>query len=131
MNLKEKIDADIKSAMLSRDNVKKEILKFIKSEIQRNEAGLKTLDDADIQKMMRGQVENLKTITNSETTSREIEVLESYLPKMMSEEEIKEKVVEIISSGINNIGAIMGHFTKNYKGLADNKKVMEIAKSLL
>lgn len=128
--LKTQIDADIKSAMLAKDNVKKEILKFIKSEIQRIEGGLKVLDDNEIIKIMRTQVENLK-ITPSETSGAEIAVLESYLPKLMNDEQIREKIGELISGGESTIPAIMKHFSQHYKGLVDNKRVNEIAKEVL
>jgi uncharacterized protein YqeY len=78
---------------------------------------------------MRTQVENLKTITNSETSTREIEILNEYLPSMMNDSDIEKIITEIIPT-INNIGAIMGYFSKNYKGLVDNKRVSEIYKNL-
>lgn len=131
--MKERIDADIKAAMLSRNNVAREILKFIKSEIQRKEGGLIILSDADIQKLMRSQIESLK-LTPSDTSNEEIAILESYLPKMMTEKEIRHIIFGLmIRSDIPpmNLGDIMKHFAANYKGLVDNKIVSKIATELL
>lgn len=129
MNLKEQIDADIRSAMISKDNIKKEILKFIKGEIQRSEGGLKILSDTDIQKMMRSQIENLK-ITPSVTSDKEIEILDSYLPSMMSEDEIT-LIIKSIKETNPNLGLIMKYFNSNHKGLVDNKLVSKVANLLL
>jgi uncharacterized protein YqeY len=129
MKLKERIDADIKRAMLAKDNVTRDILKFIKSEVQRSEGGLKVLDNADIEKMMRTQIENLK-ITPSKTSEKEIEVLSSYLPSLMTEDQLRVIIKDLID-GNSNIGSIMGNLSKNYKGLVDNKRAMEIAKEEL
>jgi uncharacterized protein YqeY len=126
MKLKERIDADIKRAMLAKDNVTRDILKFIKSEVQRSEGGLKVLDNADIEKMMRTQIENLK-ITPSKTSEKEIEVLSSSL---MTEDQLRVIIKDLID-GNSNIGSIMGNLSKNYKGLVDNKRAMEIAKEEL
>lgn len=127
--MKERIDADIKAAMLSRNTVAREILKFIKSEIQRKEGGLITMSDADIQKLMRNQIESLK-LTPSDTSNEEIAVLESYLPKMMTEEEIRKEIVYLYSNNFDGLTMkeVMQHFATNFKGLADNKIVSQIAK---
>jgi uncharacterized protein YqeY len=130
MNLKEKIDTDIKTAMVDRNNIERDILRVVKSEIQRSEAGLKTFEDADIVKLMRGQIENLKVI-GTERAKKEIWIIEQYLPKMMDHEEIESKITYLISTGINNLGAIMKHFNEHHKGMVDNKKVSEIVKQKL
>ena len=131
MNLKEQLDLDIKSAMISKNNVKRDILRFVKSEVQRSEAGKVIFDDTDIQKMMRTQIENLKTITNSTTSAEEISILESYLPTMMDEEHIRAFAQQCIRSGASNLGMIMKYFNENHKGKVDNKIVSQISKELL
>lgn len=131
--MKERIDADIKAAMLSRNTVAREILKFIKSEIQRKEGGLITMSDADIQKLMRNQIESLK-LTPSDTSNEEIAVLESYLPKMMTEEEIRNVIEGLMIRSdvqITNLGDVMKYFAANHKGLADNKTVSQWANIIL
>lgn len=131
--MKERIDADIKAAMLSRNTVAREILKFIKSEIQRKEGGLITLSDTDIQKLMRNQIESLK-LTPSDTSNEEIAVLESYLPKMMTEEEIRNVIEGLMIRSdvqITNLGDVMKYFATHHKGLADNKTVSQWANIIL
>jgi uncharacterized protein YqeY len=58
----------------------------------------------------------------------ELAIIECYLPKQMSREEVTEKVTELVNSGITNIGAIMKEFVSLP---VDKKLVSEIAKSLL
>lgn len=131
--MKERIEADIKAAMLSRNTVAKEILKFIKSEIQRKEGGLITMSDEDIQKLMRNQIESLK-LTPSDTSNEEITILESYLPKMMTEEEIRNVIEGLMFRSdiqIKSLGDIMKYFAANHKGLADNKTVSQWANIIL
>lgn len=136
--LKEQIDNDIKIAMIARNNVAKEILKFIKSEIQRKEGGLMVMSDSDVEKLIRNQVENLK-ITPSETSEEEIRVLETYLPQLLSDKKVEGLVRGFINDHINsggsvatlNVGAIMKYFNANFKGQVDNKLVSDIAKQML
>lgn len=129
--MKAKIEADIKAAMLARNNVAKEILKFIKSEIQRKEGGLVILTDEEIQKLMRNQIESLK-LTPSDTSNEEIKVLEAYLPKMMDEEEIKVELRFLKSGAVKlDMPTIMKHFSANFKGKVDNKVVSQLAKEFI
>jgi uncharacterized protein YqeY len=69
--------------------------------------------------------------TNTEESLKELTYIECYLPTMMSEEKIIEIVNELIASGLNNVGQIMGAFNKDYKGMADNQVVSKIAKTVL
>ncbi len=128
--LKEKIDADIKAAMISKNIIKRELLKFIKSEYQRKDSPQNPLSDADIQKIMRGQIESLK-ITPSDTSVEEMAILESYLPQLMTEEIIRAEITLLVSEDNSNIGSIMKHFKDNYDGLYDGKIVSMVARELM
>jgi len=66
-----------------------------------------------------------------EATERELSYIEGYFPQLMSEDEIRAIVTEMVNGGSNNVGAIMGGFNKTYKGLADNKVVKQVADELL
>ena len=132
--IKEKIDAEIKSAMISKDTVKKELLKVVKSEISREEAGLKVYDDKDVIALMRKMVKNLETI-NSEQSKAEIAILNEYVPSQMSEEQVKSIVETLIAetgaTSAKEMGKIMGAFKSKYDGQADNALVSKFAKELL
>ena len=63
---------------------------------------------------------------NDEKSQRELLVIESYLPKQMSEAEVNAKLDEIIASGVSNIGMIMKAFATLP---VDKKLVSELAKN--
>lgn len=132
--IKEKLDAEIKSAMLSKDTVKKELLKVVKSEISREEGGLKTYGDKEIIGLMRKMVKNLETI-QSDQSKAEIAILSEYIPSQMSEEQVKEIVGTLITetgaTSAKEMGKIMGAFKAKYDGQADNNLVSKVTKELL
>lgn len=135
MTLREKIEADIKAAMLAKDTIRRDVLKFIKGEIQNRESRLfnnqlVAIDDETVCSLIKRQVENLK-ITPTTTSSQEIDILQSYLPELMSEDEIRSVVASLKESGMNNLGQIMKHFSTNLKGKADNAMVSQIVKEVL
>jgi len=134
MTLKEKIEADIKSAMLSRDNLRRDVLRFIKSEVSREEAGLRVYGDADIIRVINKAIKNLETI-GSDKSRMEIVLLNEYLPKQMTIDEIEVELKSIIDvgnfSGMKSMGIVMKEFTSKFGGTADGKVVSEIVKKLL
>jgi len=145
MALEEKINADIKSAMLAKEAAKLEALRAVKSAILL----LKTSpegynDDTEIkalQKMVKQRKETAdvyKTQNRQDLADVELSqaaVIEAYLPKQMSEEEIRTEVAAIISStGASSpadMGKVMGVATKQLAGKADGKVVSSIVKELL
>lgn len=132
--LKERIDAEIKQAMIERNNIKKEILKVIKSEISREEAGLKIYEDKEVAQLIRKTIKNLETI-NNEQSKQEIEILNSFIPALMTEEQVKTNVSSIITeigaSGMKDMGKVMGAFKVRFDGQADNNVVSKFVKELL
>lgn len=145
MALEEQINSDIKTAMLARDAAKLEALRAIKSAILL----LKTSpegynDDTEIkalQKMVKQRKETAeiyKTQNRAELADVELfqaNVIESYLPKQMSEEEIKSEITKIISSlgatSPADMGKVMGVASKQLAGKADGKIISGIVKELL
>jgi len=145
MALEEKINADIKSAMLAKEAAKLEALRAVKSTILL----LKTSpegynDDTEIkalQKMVKQRKETAdvyKTQNRQDLADVELSqaaVIEAYLPKQMSEDEIRTEVAAIISStGASSpadMGKVMGVATKQLAGKADGKVVSSIVKELL
>jgi len=61
----------------------------------------------------------------------ELEIYESFLPKQLSEDELKENIEKIIKNGSTNIGQIMGSLKKSYGGTYDGKIASNIIKSLI
>jgi len=128
MSLKEKINADYMSAFKSKNVVAKNLLSVVKGEIQTIEKniGVDSLSDDEVVKILNKTVKSLKETQSkspSAQTAEELFIIESYLPKQMTEEEILFKIGELISSGASSTGEIM----RGFAGLpADRKMVSEI-----
>ena len=128
MSLKEKINADYMSAFKSKNVVAKNLLSVVKGEIQTIEKniGVDSLSDDEVVKILNKTVKSLKETQSkspSEQTAEELFIIESYLPKQMTEEEIISKIEELISAGASSTGEIM----RGFAGLpADRKMVSEI-----
>jgi uncharacterized protein YqeY len=145
MALEEKINSDIKTAMLAKDAARLDALRAVKSAILL----LKTspegyTDDTEIkalQKMVKQRKETAEIyVTQSRKDLADVElfqagVIEAYLPKQMSEEEIKLEIAKIISSvGASSpadMGKVMGVASKQLAGKADGKIISIVVKELL
>lgn len=113
--LKEKISADYMSAFKAKNTVAKNLLSVIKGEIQTIEknTGVETLSDAEVTKILNKTVKSLKetqTKFPSPQTAEELLIVESYLPKQMSETEIVTRIQELVDGGASNIADIMRAF---------------------
>ena len=133
MTLKEKINADFMTAFKSKNMVAKSILSVVKGEIQTVEknVGSDNLSDVEVTKILTKTVKSLKetiSMANDEKSKVELSVIEVYLPKQMSKEEVTQKVTELVNSGITQIGAIMKEFSTLP---ADKKMVSESIKELI
>ena len=133
MTLKEQINTDFMAAFKGKNAIAKGILSVVKGEIQTIEknVGSDNLSDAEVTKILTKTVKSLKetiTLSNDEKSKVELSVLEVYLPKQMSKEEVTAKVTELVNSGITQIGAIMKEFSTLP---ADKKMVSESIKELI
>jgi len=87
-----------------------------------------------IKKFIKGINESLnvsKDITKIKSLKFELETLQKYLPKQLSEDEMKDIVNKCLNDNIDNIGGIMKVFKSNYSGLFDGKKLNTIIRELL
>ncbi len=145
MALEEKINADIKSAMLAKDAAKLESLRAVKSAILLLKTSPEGYTDETelkaMQKMVKQRKETAEVYkTQNRADLAEVElaqalVIEAYLPKQMSEEEIKAEVAKIIASlGASSpadMGKVMGVASKQLAGKADGKIISAFVKELL
>lgn len=145
MTLEEKINTDLKTAMLAKDEVSVRGLRAIKSAILLAKTSGTTTTEADEIKMLQKLVKQRKESAeiyqqqNREDLVKpeveEIAVIERYLPKMMSEDEIKAHLQNIIASvgatSAADMGKVMGAASKHFAGKADNKIVSTLVKQLL
>ncbi len=126
--LKEKINADYMTAFKTKNTVAKNLLSVVKGEIQTIEKnlGVENLSDEEVIKILTKISKSLKeqfVIDNPEVTKtvkEELSIIEPYLPKQMTNEEIREKVQSLISDGASNMGEIM----KAFSSLSADKKVV-------
>lgn len=130
MSLKDRIYADHISAFKSQDVVRKTILSVVKSSIQTQEknSGEAELSDQEVLRLINRQVKSLKesiALANDEESRSQLEVLEQYLPKAMSREEIASEIGRLRSEGKNSIGEIMAAFSGKP---ADRKLVADLFK---
>jgi len=133
MTLKEKINTDFMTAFKSKNMISKNILSVIKGEIQTIEKniGSDNLSDDEVTKILTKTVKSLKetiTLGNDEKSKLELVIIEAYLPKQMSKEEVTSKVTELVNSGITQIGAIMKEFATLP---VDKKMVSESIKEVI
>jgi uncharacterized protein len=134
MKLKERINKDYIEAFKEKNVLKKNLLSTIKGDIQTKEKmpNSKPFEDADTMRLLNSYVKTLRENINinpiDEKSKVELEIVEAYLPKEMSETEIKDKINEVILNGATNIGQIMKEFSTLQ---ADKKLVSELAKSIL
>lgn len=131
--LKVKINADYMSAFKAKNTIAKNLLSVIKGEIQTIEKnqGIETLSDEEVTKILNKTVKSLKetnTSFPSEQTTEELVIVESYLPKQLSKDEIVNKVTELKNNGITNIGLIMKEFASLP---VDRKIVSEVIKEIM
>ena len=129
MTLKEKINKDYIEAFKAKNTVAKNLLSVIKGEIQTIEknTSVENLSDEDVTKILNKNVkslkETLKSLTESEkitSVQTELDIVESYLPKQLSVEEIQSKIDALVMSGVKNLGMIM----KEFNSLPVDKKVV-------
>lgn len=145
MSFEEKINADIKTAMLAKDSKKLEALRAIKNVVIILKTSPEGISDDSIMKTIQKEVKKRKESADIFTQQNradlaEVElfqasVMEAYLPQQMSEAEIKTELEKIIAqvgaSSPADMGKVMGAASKAFAGKADNKIVSQLVKDLL
>jgi len=148
MSLKEQIDSDLKKAMLTKNKDDLRALRAIKSlillaETEKEKSGsldksaeLKLLTKAAKQRKDSLQIyleQGREDLAKKEQD--ELDVIERYLPKQLSESEIEIEINQIIkasgAAGPGDMGKVMGIATQKLAGKADGKKIANVAKRLL
>jgi uncharacterized protein YqeY len=139
--IKEQINKDYMTAFKAKNTVAKNLLSVVKGEIQTIEknTGVDNLSDEDVLKILTKTAKSLNETIKSLSpidgkgedivqACAELAIIECYLPKQMSKEEVTEKVTEIVNSGVTQIGAIMKEFAQLP---VDKKIVSEVIKDIL
>ena len=146
MNYVEKIKQDMYAAMKSKDKVKATILRSLLSNLKKIEIEKKeSIAEPEYLSIVKKMVKQLKEsidvysqagrIELAEKEKSELNIMEAYLPKQFSEEEISELIKNIISEisakNISDIGKVMAIVMKKGGGKVDGGIANRIAKELL
>lgn len=148
MSLKQKVESEIKSAMIAKNKTRLTALRSIKSLIllEETKSGAKAeISEEDELKLLTKAAKQRKDSAEIyekqgradllEVEMAELEVLQEFLPKALSEEEITAAIRAIIvqtgASSPKDMGKVMGVASKELAGKADGKVIAEKVKSLL
>ncbi|EKD49246.1 MAG: hypothetical protein ACD_63C00210G0004 [uncultured bacterium] len=146
MSLKEKIESDFKKALKEKDGKTLDVLRMVKASMRNKEIENKVdIDEKGVLQVISKEVKQRNdSISQFEKGGRndlvskekkEVEVLQKYLPKQLSKEEIAEIVDKTIldtkASGFKDIGRVMGKVMSKVKGRADGTLVQNIVKEKL
>ena len=145
MTIKERLNADLKSAMKENDIFRRDTIRLINAGIKQVEVDKRvSLDDEGVMKILLGaKKQRLDSIAAYEGAKRndlvakekgELDIILQYLPKQLDDDELRAKIAEIIknmgASGTKDLGKVMGA-CKSLQSVADGAKIAKIAKELL
>jgi len=150
MALKEQILEDLKTAMKAKDKDRLQVLRSLKAKLQEKEIAERKDGEAILSEeqaisvLMKAAKQRKESITQFEEGGRqdladkekvELAIIENYLPKMLSEEEVREvvskKISELGASGPQDMGKVMGPIMGMLKGKADGGLVSKVVKEEL
>ncbi|MBC6473945.1 MAG: GatB/YqeY domain-containing protein [Hormoscilla sp. GM102CHS1] len=150
MSLKDRITSDIKTAMKSKDKVRLETVRSIKKMLLEKEVsvrpqGQEALTEAQelevlaqLAKQRRESIEQYRQAGREDLVaqeSQELAIVEEYLPRQLSDEEVGAIIDEIIAQvgarTPKDMGKVMGLVMQQLKGQADGKKVQQLVKAKL
>lgn len=150
MAIQEKITNDLKTAMRNKDQLRLRVLRSLKTrltekEISERKSGQAVItEEQAVDVLMKAAKQRKESIAQFESGGRddlaeaekaELAIIESYLPAMMSDDEIrdvvKKKISETGASGPQDMGKVMGPLMGQLKGKADGSAVSRIVKEEL
>jgi hypothetical protein len=146
MTLLEKLRKDMLTALKSGNKDKSQTLKMVVATIKNAQIeSEKELTDKDIEKILRKEakktedsIEQYQKMGRDDLVQKEkqdLEIIQSYLPELMSDEEVKKvvekKIKETGAQDMRDMGKVMGAVMKELEGKADGNTVKDIVQSML
>lgn len=146
MDLKERLDRDLKNAMRAKDQTRLLTIRSIRSAIiEKEKEGTGPLTDDDLQAILQkqakqrrdalGQYEDAGRDDLAQKERDELEIIETYLPEQLSDEDIHRVVHEIVTrtgaTTMKDMGRVMGEAMSELKGRADGNRVRVTVQRLL
>lgn len=143
--MKNKLNADLKSAMKNRKMLRLDTIRLVKKNIQELETSVGhngEATDAEVLKIIsklvkqgKDSAEQYKSANRMDLCDREMEqvaILEEYLPKQMTDDEIAVEIDKVMSeTGSTNMGVLMKELNTRLAGRADGKTISRILKTKL
>lgn len=146
MSLKERLMADLKVAMKNKDKLHKNVITMVRAAIKQKEVDERVeLGDPEIIDIIAKQVKEKRSSIEEfkkgnrqdlvDQTKQEIEILLEYLPKQLSEDELRDIIQKTIDengiTSMKDIGNLMKNVMPKVKGRADGNMVNKIAREIL
>jgi uncharacterized protein YqeY len=146
MSLKDRIKSDLKDAMRAKDAFKRDVLRNFTTAIKQKEIDeRKELSDKEVEailskyaKQREDAIAQFKMAGRDDLVEKEqaeLEIVYCYLPKPLTEEELRAVVENVINkvgaTSMRDMGKIMGFIKKEYGSQADGSKVNKIVKEIL
>jgi len=146
LSLKDRLMSDLKISMREKDNVKKATITMVRAAILQSEKDNKiVLNDEDVLGVIAKQVKQRKDALEEfkkaqredlmEQTAKELDILMDYLPKQLTEEELKvivsDAIKEVGATSIKDMGKVMSTVMPKVKGRADGTMINKIVKEIL
>lgn len=146
MSLNDRLNEDMKQAMKSQDKFRLSVIRMVRSSIKNIEIDQrKTLDDQEVLDVLNREIKQRRdSLQEFEKAGRqdlvdqmkhELDILADYMPKQLSEDEVKaivqQTIQEVGASSKADMGKVMGALMPKVKGLADGKLVNQIVQQTL
>jgi len=150
MTIKDQIMADLKEAMKNKEKDRLRVLRSLKSKLlereisERKDGEASLSDEQAIEVLMKAAKQRKESIEQfekgdrddlAESEQEELELIESYLPEMLSEDEVRdiarEKIEELGADDMSDMGQVMGVMMQELKGKAEGSLVSKVVKEEL
>jgi uncharacterized protein YqeY len=146
MTLNDRLNEDMKQAMRSQDKFRLSVIRMVRSSIKNIEIDQrKTLDDQEVLDVLNREIKQRRDSLQEfekagrqdlvDQMAKELDILTAYMPKQLSEDEVKvivqQTIQEVGASSKADMGKVMGALMPKVKGLADGKLVNQIVSQLL
>lgn len=134
MSLMDKVNGDIKAAMIGKMQDRLDALRMLKAEFIKNNTAAKPTDELSVTvshaKRIQDSLEMYQAGTPAyEKIQKEYDVIKEYLPQALSEAEVVAMITAIKTAGAKDMGAIMKELQPQIKGRFDGKKASDLVKA--
>ena len=146
MTLKSRLDDDLKGAMRSGDSLRRNVIRYLKSQVHNQEiADQSELDDGGVLRVLTRQAQQRRESIRAfeeggradlvDQESAELEIIMEYLPEQLTEDEIRELVDQAVTEagarGPGDMGKVMGRLMPRVGGRANGREVSAMLSEVL